>query len=130
MNNKASARVLIVDDNPVIRTTLSGIIRHDPTLTVVGQAWSGEAALESVESHKPDVVCLDVNMPGIGGLDVLRRLREGHPTIRVVIITGEATSEIVKEALTLGAHGFVVKPFNAEKVLTAIHTALSGPAQK
>jgi two-component system chemotaxis response regulator CheY len=130
MNKKASARVLIVDDNPVIRTTLSGIIRHDPTLTVVGQAWSGEAALESVESHKPDVVCLDVNMPGIGGLDVLRRLREAHPTIRVVIITGEATSEIVKEALTLGAHGFVVKPFNAEKVLTAIHTALSAPAQK
>jgi len=124
MTSTTPARVLIVDDNPVIRQALSGVIRHDEKLTVVGEAWTGEAALESLDALKPDVVCLDVVMPGMDGIAVLRRLRESYPAIRVVIITGAATSETVKEALALGAHGFVVKPFNAGKVLGAIHAAL------
>jgi len=123
-----SGRVLVVDDNAVIRAALTSIIRQDERLTVVGEAASGEAALEAIKTSKPDVVCLDVLMPGIDGLAVLRRIRDEHPTMRVVIITAGATPEVVKDALALGAHGLVVKPFNASKVLSVIRSALR-PAQ-
>jgi two-component system, chemotaxis family, chemotaxis protein CheY len=121
----SASRILVVDDNQVIRMTLSGVIRQDPRLTVVGEASSGEMALEAVKALQPDLVCLDVIMPGIGGLATLKRMREEHPAVRTIIITAEGTSEILKEALAAGANGFVVKPFSAAKVLSAIHTALT-----
>ena len=124
VNSVSSARVLIVDDNAVVRSALSGVIRQDERLVLVGEAPSGDAALEMIETTMPDLVCLDVLMQGSDGLTVLRRIREEHPTIRVLMISGQATSEVVKQALQLGAHGFVVKPFNAGKVLNAIHSAL------
>jgi two-component system chemotaxis response regulator CheY len=119
-----AATILIVDDNDVIRRALRGLIRHDESLTVVGEAASGESALESIKAAAPDLVCLDVVMPGVDGLTVLRTIREEHPSVRVVIITGQATSEVVAQARELGARGFVVKPFNAAKVLATIHAAL------
>ena len=119
-----AARVLIVDDNDVIRRALGGLIRQEESLTVCGEAASGESALQSIRAEKPDVVCLDVLMPGIDGLAVLKTIRDEHPDVRVVIITGQATSETVSQARELGARGFVVKPFNAVKVLAAIQAAL------
>jgi two-component system, chemotaxis family, chemotaxis protein CheY len=121
----APARILIVDDSQVIRVALSGLIRQDAALTVAGEASTGEMALEALKALQPDLVCLDVLMPGIGGLETLKRMREEHPALRAVIITGAATSEVVKEALALGAKGMVVKPFSAQKVLTVIHSALA-----
>jgi len=119
-----SSRILVVDDNQVIRIALRGVIRQDPCLTVVGEASTGELALEAVKALQPHVVCLDVLMPGMGGLVTLKRICEEHPAVRPIIITGAGTSDVVKEALALGAKGFVVKPFNAQKVLSVIHSAL------
>ena len=119
-----SARVLIVDDNDVIRRALRGLMRQDESLTVPGEAACGEMALQSIKAEEPDLVCLDVVMPGMDGLAVLKTIREEHPRVRVVIITGQATSEIVAQARELGARSFVVKPFNAAKVLATIHAAL------
>jgi two-component system chemotaxis response regulator CheY len=123
-----AATVFIVDDNEVIRRALRGLIRHDERLIVVGEAASGEMALEGISALKPDLVCLDILLPGIDGLAVLRTIREEHPTVRVVMITGQATSETVSKARELGAHGFVVKPFNGAKVLATIHAALGRTA--
>ena len=128
MENKATASILIVDDNEVIRRALGGLIRHDESLAVVGEAASGETALESIKAMQPTLVCLDVLMPGIDGLAVLRTIREEHPAVRVVMITGQATSEVVTQARELGAHGFVVKPFNAAKVLATIQRVLGRSA--
>jgi two-component system, chemotaxis family, chemotaxis protein CheY len=124
MTSEVAKRILIADDNDVIRRALRGLIRHDESLTVVGEASSGHSALEAIKALQPDVVCLDVLMPGLDGLSVLRTIREEHPAIRIVLITGESTAEVVKQARELGAHGFVVKPFNAATVLGAIHAAL------
>jgi DNA-binding NarL/FixJ family response regulator len=121
---KQKLRVLVVEDNAVVRLALTGLLRQDENILVVGEAASGEAGLEAVKTLNPHVVCLDVLLPGIGGLEVLRTIRQEHPGVRVVIITGEATSEVLKEAQSLGAHGFVVKPFNGAKVLRAIYGAL------
>ena len=118
------SRILIADDNDVVRRALRGLIRHDESLAVVGEASNGQSALEAVKALQPDLVCLDVLMPGLDGLSILRTIRQEHPAIRVVLVTGQATPEVVSQARELGAHGFVVKPFNAAKVLAAIRTAL------
>ncbi|MDB5865993.1 MAG: response regulator containing CheY-like receiver domain and AraC-type DNA-binding domain [Betaproteobacteria bacterium] len=117
--------IVIAEDNPVVREVLRGVIRQDKRLAVVGEAANGQAAIDLVESLKPELLCLDILMPGMDGLTVLRTLGEKSPETRVIIVTGQSTSEVVTEALKLGAAGFVVKPFNAEKLLRAIHGALA-----
>ena len=117
--------VAIAEDNPVVREVLRGIIRQDESLRLVAEAVNGPAALDLVELHKPNVICLDILMPGMDGLAVLRKIKAEHAETRVIIVTGQSTSDVVAEALKLGAHGFVVKPFNADKLLRAIHHALA-----
>lgn len=122
------SKVFVVDDNDVVRRVLSGIVRQDETLQFVGEAANGEAALAGIRAKLPDVICLDMMMPGIDGLGVLKQLREVAPRVRVVMITGYPTADLVGNARELGAVGFVVKPFNAAKVLSALHAALVGPS--
>ena len=120
--------IVIAEDNAVVREVLRGIIRQNKGLAIVGEANNGQDALDLVERLKPDLLCLDVLMPGMDGLTALRQLREHHPDTRVIVVTGQSTSEVVSEAMKLGANGFVVKPFNADKLLRAIATALAAPA--
>ena len=122
------ASVLIVDDNAVVREVLRGMVNRDEKLTVIGQAATGESAIDLVKSLKPDLVCLDVMLPGVDGLEVLRAIRAINPEIRVILVTGHSTSDVVGGALKSGANGFVVKPFNANKLLQTIHSALAAPA--
>jgi two-component system chemotaxis response regulator CheY len=124
------SRIVVIDDNAVIRDLVRGIMRHDDDLSVVGEASNGETALDVVEKLRPDLVCLDVLMPGLDGIAVLRALRAVHPEMRVVLVTGQATNNVVTEALQLGAAGFVVKPFNAARLLATVRTALAAPAPK
>lgn len=125
MKNKA--KILIVDDNRIIREVLRGLIRHDEQLQVVGVAANGELALEMIAQLRPDLVCCDILMPGLDGIAVLRAIHAAHPGTRVIVVSGESRPDIVSKALKAGASGFVVKPFNAEKVLRSIHTALAAP---
>jgi two-component system chemotaxis response regulator CheY len=112
-------KILIVDDNDVMRALLRGILRNEDYL-VVGEARNGMQALEMAERLTPDVVCLDVIMPELDGLEALKTLKRDYPAMGVVMITGNASMENVQEALELGADGFVVKPFNAARVLEAL----------
>ena len=116
--------ILVVDDNELTRRALKGILLRDDRFTVLGEASNGASALDSISALRPDLVCLDVLMPRLDGLGVLRKLREKQLSTAVVIITAESTSEVVKEAKEMGANGFVVKPFNAAIVLNTIHTVL------
>jgi two-component system chemotaxis response regulator CheY len=125
MNDSGKYRILIAEDNPVVREVLRGVMRHDDRLRIVGEAANGQLALELVESLKPDLVCLDVLMPGLDGLSALKTIKEKYPDMRVILVTGQSTSEVVAEALKLGASGFVVKPFNANQLLRAVSQALS-----
>ena len=124
---QATYNIVVAEDNAVVREVLRGIVRQDKSLKIVGEASNGQAALDLVESHKPHIACLDILMPGMDGLAVLRKIKEEHPATRVIIVTGQSSSDVVNEALKLGAHGFVVKPFNADKLLRAIHNALAAP---
>jgi two-component system chemotaxis response regulator CheY len=126
MSEQKRANIVIVDDNAVVREVLRGMIGRDDGLTIVGQAATGETAIDLVKSLKPDLVCLDVMLPGVDGLEVLRAIRAANPDIRVILVTGHSTSDVVERALKAGANGFVVKPFNANKLLQTIHSALAG----
>jgi two-component system chemotaxis response regulator CheY len=127
---RKTARILIVEDNPVIRDLMRGIMRHDADLIVVGEAANGENAIDLAEKLRPDLVCLDVLLPGLDGIAILRALRAVHPETRVVLVTGQATSSIVSDALALGAAGIVVKPFNAARLISTVRSALAAPALK
>jgi two-component system chemotaxis response regulator CheY len=116
----AVKRIVLVDDNQVMRALLRAIVRSDEKLEVVAEAHNGVLGLEAAARHRPDVVCLDVMMPGMDGLTVLREIKSRYPEIRVVMITGTASTGNVQEAIAQGADGFIVKPFNAATVLKTL----------
>lgn len=111
--------VIIVDDNDMMRGILRGMLRGDE-YEVIGEARNGNAAVEVAERLKPDVICLDVMMPEKNGIDALCEIKAAHPEIDVVIITSNADPETVQQAIQNGASGFIVKPFNAARVLDTL----------
>lgn len=121
--NKQDIRVLVVDDDKLMRELLKAILR-DEGYAVAGEAANGESALTLCGKLRPDAVCLDVNMPGKTGLEVLKALRRQHPGTKVVMITGDASLGTVREAVGLGAMGYIIKPFNAGRVADALKTCL------
>ncbi len=112
-------KVLIADDDSILRELLKGILRTAGH-TVVGEASNGEQALAMVEKTSPDVLCLDIHMPKMDGMQCLEALKASTPQLTIIMISGEATLPVVQEALSKGAGGFIVKPFNAAKVLDTI----------
>ena len=122
MQNR-SPKILLVDDNDLMRTLLRGILRSE-SCQVVGEAKNGLIALDLIERVLPDVVFLDVMMPEMDGLEALQNIKEKHPEIRVIMITGNPSVENVQESIQGGASGFIVKPFNTAKVLDTLHKTL------
>jgi two-component system chemotaxis response regulator CheY len=119
---------LIVDDNDLMRTLLRGILRNEEYL-IVGEAKNGVIAVEMAERFKPDLICMDVMMPEMDGLEALQSIKAAYPEIRVVMVTGNPSVDNVREAIQSGASGFIVKPFNAAKVLDTLNRALQTAAQ-
>ena len=118
-------KVLIVDDNDLMRTLLRGILRSE-SCQVVGEAKNGTIALDLVERTFPDVVFLDVMMPEMDGIEVLQYIKERHPRIKVIMITGNPSVENVQDSIQGGASGFIVKPFNTARVLDTLQKTLQG----
>jgi two-component system chemotaxis response regulator CheY len=123
MSTRPPARIMIVDDNDLTRTLLRGILRGGD-FDVIGVASNGEQGLEMALRLRPDVVCLDVVMPKAGGLEVLEQLRTELPDTAVLMVSGTADRDTVQAAISGGAAGYIVKPFNAARVLDAIRQAL------
>jgi len=109
-------KVFIADDEMMIRQALKAIL-HAGKFQVVGEAAQGNEVVPGCERHQPDILCLDINMPKMDGLEVLAEVRRRFPEMRVVMISGDATSGKVKQAIELGACDYIVKPFNASSIL-------------
>jgi DNA-binding NarL/FixJ family response regulator len=119
-------RVLIADDHPVVRDGLRGMFAGEPGLTVVGEAGDGARAVELARSLEPDVVLMDLRMPGTGGLEAIRELvRLGLPT-RVLVLTTYATDSDVAPAIEAGATGYLLKDAPPEELTRAVRLAARG----
>ena len=121
-----TARVVLVDDQALVRTGFRMILEREPDLTVVGEAADGVEALEVVERERPDVVLMDVRMPRLDGIETTRRLLRKHPGIKVVVLTTYDLDEYLLEALRAGASGFLLKDVQAEQLPGAVRAALAG----
>lgn len=119
-------RVLVVDDHPVLRDGLGSVLQRETGISVVGTAGSGSDAVALAVEHVPDVVVMDIAMPGLNGLDATARIRRELPGTQVVILSMHATSEHLHQALAAGAVGFVVKTSAGAEVVSAVRDAAVG----
>ncbi|MGB9376734.1 MAG: response regulator transcription factor [Mycobacteriales bacterium] len=119
-------RVLIVDDHPVVREGLRGMLSTDPTLEVVGEAASGEEALELISQVNPDVVLMDLQMPGLDGAASTGRITSEHPEVRVVILTTYDRDADILRAVEAGAAGYLLKDTPREELAAALRAAARG----
>ncbi len=114
-------KVMLVDDEEAFVTTLSDRIqRRDFSSSV---AFTGEQALQIVDDQVPDVMILDLKMPGIGGMEVLRRVKKAYPRVKVIILTGHGSEQDKKEALSLGAFCYLQKPVKIDELARQIINA-------
>ena len=118
-------RVLLVDDHAVVRTGFRLLLQSHPDTAVVGEAESGEGACQRYLELLPDVVVMDLGMPGMGGLEALRRIRAHHPNARVLALSAHDDPAYARRALREGARGFLSKRSAPEALLEAI-TAVAG----
>ena len=123
MPNPANVTVLIIDDNDVSRSMLRHILASE-RYRVVGEAGNGRLGLELAERLKPNIICLDINMPTANGIEVLRQVKESLPQAEVLMVTGNNDRESVTEAMQLGAAGYIVKPFNPTTLLRTLEQAV------
>ena len=119
-------KVLIVDDHALVRMGIRRLLDDLPDMQVVADAESGEAALLLVKVHQPDVVLLDMKMPGIDGWEVTRRLKKSHPSVKVIAVTAMRSEPLPGLILQLGAMGFLTKESGAEEMAAAIRKVNKG----
>jgi len=115
---------IIADDSKTMRVLLMAILAKQH-IAVLAEATNGIQAVELAVQHQPDIVCLDIDMPGMTGLVALKEIRQKVPSSKVLMITGNAQRETVMEAAKLGVVGYISKPFSPEKVADAIKKAMS-----
>lgn len=119
MANNKDISVLIVDDNDMTRETLRVILRSDD-YNVIGEATDGDVALEMVSRLKPNIVLLDVIMPKVSGIEALKSIRLISSDVTILMVTANKDQETVSEAVKAGISGYIIKPFNAKKVLDTV----------
>lgn len=121
-----SLTVVIVDDQHLVRAGLRTLLEATPGIVVVGEAATGEDAIEQVRRLRPDVVLMDVRMPGMGGIEAVRLIAAERPTVRVVMVTSYDHDEVVLSALRAGAAGFVPKSGDPALLVEAVLAVTSG----
>ncbi|WP_409259949.1 UvrY/SirA/GacA family response regulator transcription factor [Pseudomonas sp. KCJK8806] len=119
-------RVLVVDDHDLVRTGITRMLADIDGLQVVGEGDSGESALKLARELKPDVVLMDVKMPGIGGLEATRKLLRSHPDIKVVAVTVCEEDPFPTRLLQAGAAGYLTKGAGLDEMVQAIRLAFAG----
>ena len=121
-------RVLVVDDHPVVRHGLMAILRWEQDMELVGEAADGAEAVRMILDHQPDVVLLDLRLPQLSGVEVMRRVRGKAPGTRFLVLTTYDTDEYIAPALAAGANGYLLKDAEPDELSRAIHALMQGGA--
>jgi len=123
---KQTIKVLLADDHPVVRKGLQSLLGRQSHLRIVGEACDGDEALQKTRELKPDVVLMDISMPGMNGLAVTEVLRKELPQIKVLILSVHNNKEYIFRVIQAGAHGYVSKEAPPDEVLRAIESVHEG----
>ena len=123
-----SIRILIVDDHPVTREGLHSALDLEDGVEVVGESASGEEAVEVSTTLKPDIVFMDVRMPGMGGIEATKAIRQTSPDTRVILFTVDESRASISEAIQAGVSGYLLKDASAEELVKAARLAMEGKA--
>ena len=118
-------RVVLADDHKPFREALRNLLERDPGIEIIGEAGDGTEMLDLVRSGQPDVVVLDMRMPGMNGIDTVRQLAATHPSAKLIVVTATSESTFAAETLGAGASGYVTKA-DAEELPRAIHAVVRG----
>ncbi|WP_440710753.1 response regulator [Herbiconiux sp. YIM B11900] len=119
-------RVALIDDHPLVRAGLIALLRELDDVTVVGKAADGSEALALTRDSRPDVLLMDLSMPGLDGVDATRALRQEHPALPIVILTSSRDGERLRDALAAGATGYLLKDAEPAEIAAGIRSAARG----
>jgi DNA-binding NarL/FixJ family response regulator len=119
-------RILVVDDHPVVRQGVAGLVGGHPDMRVVGEASNGREAIQQFRAHHPDVVLMDLQMPEMNGLDALMAIRDEAPEARIIVLTTYAGDTQVLRAIKAGARGYLLKSALHRELLETIRAVHAG----
>jgi DNA-binding NarL/FixJ family response regulator len=123
---RSAVRILVVDDFELFRQIVVELLQKRPELQVVGEASDGLEALQRAAELRPDLILLDIGLPSLNGIEVARQMRSLVPESKIIFLTQESSADVVEEALSLGARGFVQKMRARGDVFAAVEAVLSG----
>jgi len=126
MTEEKNIRVMIVDDHSVVRSGLSKFLMVSPNLELVAEAESGEEACQLCGLYRPDVILMDLIMPGMGGVAATRQIRQRYPCTQIIVLTSFSEENLVQGALQAGAIGYLMKNVTASELARAIRAAHAG----
>jgi len=121
-------RVLIVDDHPVTRDGLRAALGTEGEVEVIGEATSGDEAIAQVDKLDPDVVFMDVRMPGMSGIEATKVIRQKHPDTKIILFTVDESRASISEAIQAGVNGYLLKDVGADELINAARLAMDGKA--
>ena len=121
-------RILLVDDHEVVRLGLKSLLERHPQFEIVGEAASAREALEQVETNHPDVVVMDIRLPGTSGIEACEEITSRFPETRVLMLTSYAEDEMLFSAIRAGASGYVLKQIGGEELVKALEAVARGEA--
>ena len=119
-------RILLVDDHRIVREGLASMLSTQPDLQVVGEAATGDQAIAQIKRLQPEIVLLDLEMPGLDGVSGLEQARQEFPAVRVIVLTAYGSEELILDAVRAGAKGYLLKGASLEEVLRAVRIVASG----
>lgn len=119
-------KIMIVDDHAVLREGLKSVLQSEPKYSVIGEAKTGEEAIEVAKELKPDLIVMDIALPGINGIEATKKIREDSPNIKVLVLTMHDKYNFIMDALSAGINGYILKISDMSEVFEAIHQISNG----
>jgi DNA-binding NarL/FixJ family response regulator len=119
-------RILITEDHTLLRAGLIALLTQDPRIEIVGESDNGRDAIRAAGALSPDLILMDLSMPGINGIEAIREIKKRYPAMRILVLTIHKTDEYVHEALRAGADGYILKDASQDELRVAIHSVLAG----